>query len=238
MKRKITLLATGVCLWLFNGHAQTPCATDLNGFVVSKNVGPTGYVQLKNGFEEKAAQTYNYSGTGKITSVRVHGTNPTIGFLSGVPLKIGVYNVDLSGRPTSSIATVNHIWWSYPDNLAGYIDVTFPGGVNISNRFAITVEIINGFPYGNTFDLKYTGNGEGLSQDLASLAGTSTGFNWASAMNSFSKNGDFYLIPTLANWNLPLFNTNSSCYSVNSSVAFENQSQLVKDSMFNLIGKR
>jgi hypothetical protein len=237
MKRKITLLATGVCLWLFNGHAQTPCASDLNGFVVSKNVGVTGYVQLKNGFEEKAAQTYNYSGSGKITSVRIHGNNPTFGMLSGVPLKIGVYNVDLSGRPTSAITTVNHIWWSYPDNLVGYIDVTFPGGVNISNRFAITVEIINGFPFGNTFDLKYTGNGEGLNQDLASLAGTSTGFNWASALNSFSKNGDFYLIPTLANWNLPSFNTNSSCYLVNSSIAFENQSQLVKDSMFNLIGK-
>ena len=86
MKRKITLLATGVCLWLFNGHAQTPCANDLNGFVASKNVGLTGFVQLKNGFEEKAAQTYTYSGTGKITSVRVHGNNPTIGFLSGVPL--------------------------------------------------------------------------------------------------------------------------------------------------------
>jgi hypothetical protein len=237
MKRKITLLATGVCLWLSNGHAQTPCANDLNGFVASKNVGATGYVQLKNGLEEKAAQTYTYSGTGKITSVRVHGNNPTIGMLSGVPLKIGIHNVDLSGRPTSVISSVNHIWWSYPDNMNGYIDVTFPGGVTILGRFAITVEIINGFPFGNTFDLKYTGNGEGLDQDLASLAGTSTGFNWASAMNSFSKNGDFYLIPTIANWNIPLFSTSSSCYSVNSSVSFENQSQLVKDSMFNLIGK-
>jgi hypothetical protein len=237
MKRKITLLATGVCLWLFNGHAQTPCANDLNGFVASKNVGLTGFVQLKNGFEEKAAQTYTYSGTGKITSVRVHGNNPTIGFLSGVPLKIGIYNVDLSGRPTTVISTVNHIWWSYPDNMAGFIDVTFPGGVTVSNRFAVTVEIINGFPYGNTFDLKYTGNGEGLNQDLASLAGTSTGFNWASALASFSKNGDFYLVPTIANWNIPLFSTSSSCYSVNSAVTFENQSQLVKDSMFNMIGK-
>jgi hypothetical protein len=237
MKRKITLLATGVCLWLSNGHAQTPCANDLNGFVASKNVGATGYVQLKNGLEEKAAQTYSYSGSGKITSVRVHGNNPTLGMLSGVPLKIGIHNVDLSGRPTSVISSVNHIWWSYPDNMNGYIDVTFPGGVTILNRFAVTVEIINGFPFGNTFDLKYTGNGEGLNQDLASLAGTSTGFNWASAMNSFSKNGDFYLVPTIANWNIPSFSTSSSCYSINSAVTFENQSQLVKDSMFNLIGK-
>jgi len=236
MKRKITLLATGVCLWLFNGHAQTPCANDLNGFVASKNVGTTGYVQLKTGLEEKAAQTYQYQGTGKIISVRLFGNNPIPGMLSGVPLKISIYNVDLSGRPTSSIATVNHIWWSFPDNSAGYIDVTFPGGVNISNRFAVAVEVISGFPFGNTFDLKYTGNGEGLNQDLASLAGTSTGFNWTSAATSFGKNGDFYIVPNIANWNIPNFNTNSNCYPTNSLVTFENTSQLVKDSMFNLIG--
>jgi len=236
MKRKITLLATGVCLWLFNGHAQTPCANDLNGFVASKNVGTTGYVQLKTGLEEKAAQTYQYQGSGKIISVRLHGTNPIPGILSGVPLKISVYNVDLSGRPTTSIASVNHTWWSVPDNAAGYIDVTFPGGVNISNRFALTVEIVGGFPFGNTFDLKYTGNGEGLNQDLASLAGTSTGFNWASAATSFGKTGDFYIVPSIANWNIPTFTTNSNCYSTNSTVSFQNTSQFVKDSMFNLIG--
>ena len=236
MKRKITLLATGVCLWLSSGHAQTPCANDLNGFVASKNVGATGYVQLKNGFEEKASQTYNYQGPGKIVSVRVSGNNPSTGFLSGVPLRIGVYNVDLSGKPTTPIATVNHIWWSYPDNAAGYINVTFPGGVTVNNRFALTVEIINAFPFGSTFDLKYTGNGEGLGQDLASLAGTSTGYNWTSAMTSFGKNGDFYLVPTMANVNNPLFTTTSNCYQTNGIVTFENASQFTKDSMFNLIG--
>ncbi len=236
MKRKITLLATGVCLWLSSGHAQTPCANDLNGFVASKNVGATGYVQLKNGFEEKASQTYNYQGPGKIVSVRVSGNNPSTGFLSGVPLRIGVYNVDLSGKPTTPIATVNHIWWSYPDNAAGYINVTFPGGVTVNNRFALTVEIINAFPFGSTFDLKYTGNGEGLGQDLASLAGTSTGYNWTSAMTSFGKNGDFYLVPTMANVNNPLFTTTSNCYQTNGLVTFENASQFTKDSMFNLIG--
>lgn len=37
--------------------------------------------------------------------------------------------------------------------------------------------------------------------------------------------------------NIPSFSTNSSCYAVNSAISFENQSQFVKDSMFNLIGK-
>jgi large repetitive protein len=236
MKRKITLLATGVCLWLSSGQAQTPCANDFNGFVASKNVGATGYVQLKNGFEEKASQTYNYQGPGKIVSVRVYGNNPVLGFLSGVPLRIGVYNVDLSGKPTTPIATVNHTWWSYPDNGTGYINVTFPGGVNVNNRFALTVEIITGFPFGSTFDLKYTGNAEGLGQDLASLAGTSTGYNWTSAMTSFGKDGDFYLVPTMSNTNNPLFTTASNCYQTNGVVSFENGSQFTKDSMFNLIG--
>jgi hypothetical protein len=207
----------------------------LNGFVAYKNVGGTGAYQLLNGFEEKASQTYNYSGPGKITSVRVYGSYPGVGILAGVPLKIGVYNVDASGKPTTVIASSNHIWWSVPDNSVGYINVTFPGGVSVSNRFAVTVEITSGFPFGNAFSLQYTGNGEGGGQDLASLAGTSTGFNWSSAKNSFGKDGDFYIVPNMAHINSPGFTTASSCYSIGGSVAFTNTTQMTKDSMFNKI---
>jgi hypothetical protein len=241
MKTKITLLTASACLWLSCVQAQTPavtpppCSDDLNGFVAYKNVGGTGAYQLLNGFEEKASQTYNYSGPGKITSVRVYGSYPGVGILAGVPLKIGVYNVDASGKPTTVIASSNHIWWSVPDNSVGYINVTFPGGVSVSNRFAVTVEITSGFPFGNAFSLQYTGNGEGGGQDLASLAGTSTGFNWSSAKNSFGKDGDFYIVPNMAHINSPGFTTASSCYSIGGSVAFTNTTQMTKDSMFNKI---
>ena len=234
MKTKITLIAASALLWLSSAQAQAPCANDLNGFVNYKNVAGTGSVQLKNGFEEKASQTYNYSGPGKVSGVRVSGNYPTPGF-GGVPLRIGVYNVDASGKPTTSIATVNHIWWGFADNGNGYIDVTFPGGVSVNNRFAITVEIINAFPFGDVFNLRYTGNGEGGLQDLACLAGTSTGNNWASAKNSFNKDGDFYLVPNMAHVNNPSFTTNSSCYSINTPITFSNTTVMSKDSMFNKI---
>ncbi len=241
MKTKITLLTASACLWLSCVQAQTllvsppPCNDDLNGFVSFKNVGGTGAYQLQNGFEEKASQTYNYSGPGKITSVRVYGSYPGIGILAGVPLKFGVYNVDASGKPTTLIASSNHTWWSIPDNSVGYINVTFPGGVTVNNRFAVTVEITSGFPFGNVFNLQYTGNGEGGGQDLASLAGTSTGNNWSSAKNSFGKDGDFYIVPNMSNINSPSFTTASSCYSIGSSITFSNTTQMTKDSMFNKI---
>jgi hypothetical protein len=234
MKTKITLIAASALLWISSVQAQAPCANDLNGFVNYKNVAGTGSYQLKMGFEEKAAQTYNYSGPGKVSSVRVSGNFPTPGF-GGVPLRVGVYNVDASGKPTTSIATATQIWWGFADNTNGYIDVTFPGGVTVNNRFAITTEILNVFPFGDVFNLKYTGNGEGGLQDLASLAGTSTGNNWASAKNSFGKDGDFYLVPNMAHINNPSFTTNSSCYSINTPITFNNTTQMSKDSMFNKI---
>ena len=98
MKRKITLLSAGFMLCLGIVRAQVPCADDPNGFVASKNVGSTSSYQLKIGFEEKAAQTYDFNGTGKIMSVRVYGTHQTMTF-SGVPLKVSVYNVDANGKP-------------------------------------------------------------------------------------------------------------------------------------------
>ena len=241
MKAKITLLTASACLWLSCVRAQAPsvtpppCNDDLNGFVAYKNVGSTGAYLLLNGFEEKASQTYNYSGPGKITSVRVYGSYPSVGFLAGVPLKIGVYNVDASGKPTTLLASSNHIWWSVPDNSVGFINVTFPRGVYVNNRFAVTVEITSGFPYGNAFSLKYTGDGEGGGQDLASLAGTSTGNNWSSAKNSFGKDGDFYIVPIMAHINNPNFTIASSCYNIGTTVVFSNSTQMTKDSMFNKI---
>jgi|GEM_PF-412723 len=235
MKTKITLMAATAFCCITGAFAQVPCTNDLNGFVNYKNTGTTGSYQLSAGFEEKASQAYNYAGPGKISSVRVYGSYPVFGF-GGVPLKIGIYNADLSGRPTTAISTVNHTWWSFMDNSNGYIDVTFPNGVAVSNKFAITVEIRNNiFPNGTVFDLRYTGNGEGGGQDLASLAGTSTGFNWTSAKNSFNKDGDFYLVPTMAHLNIPSFTTTGSCYSVNSPVSFSNTTQMTMDSMFNKI---
>ena len=243
MKTKITLITASAFLWLSSGLAQTPgpipappCADDLNGFVNYKNtIVSTGAYQLQNGFEERAAQTYNYSGPGRITSVFVYGSNPNDSTLSGVPLKIGIYNVDASGKPTTLITSRNYIWWSYIDNPNGYINVTFPRGVSVNNRFAVSVEIINEYPYGNAFSLKYTGNGEGGGQDLASLAGTSTGNNWASAKNSFAKDGDFYIVPNMTHINNPSFTTTSHCYDVENLITFSNTTQMTKDSMFNKI---
>ncbi|MCX8486364.1 MAG: T9SS type A sorting domain-containing protein [Crocinitomicaceae bacterium] len=235
MKRKITMLTASLLLCYGYAGAQTPCADDPNGFVASKNVGGTSSYQLKSGFEEKASQTYTYSGSGKIMSVRVHGNHPSFG-LSGVPLKVGVYHVDGSGKPTTQIASQQHVWWSFPDNNTGYINVNFPGGVSVTDRFALTIEVLNAPPFGNTFNLKYTGNGEGLFQDLASLSGTSTGTNWASAMSSFGSNGDFYLIPTMSNMNIPDFTLNNPCFLTGSNVYFENTSSMTVDSMFNKIG--
>ena len=237
MKTKTTLIVASAFLWLSSAFAQAPCSNDLNGFVAYKNVGGTGSYQLRNGFEEKASQTYNYSGPGRITSVRVSGSHTGFGFLDGVPLKISVYNVDASGKPTTLITSANKSWMVFPDNAAGFIDVTFPGGVAVSSRFAITVEIRNGvFPFGSHFNLQYTGNGEGGLQDLASLAGTSTGGNWTSAKNSFGKDGDFYIVPNMAHINNPMFTTNATCYSVGSLVTYSNSTQMTTDSMFNKIG--
>lgn len=236
MKRKITLLSAGLLLCFGVARAQIPCADDPNGFVASKNVGGTGAYQLKIGFEEKAAQTYDFNGTGKIMSVRVYGTHQTMTF-SGVPLKVGVYHVDASGKPTTLIASLQHVWWSYPDNNNGYIQLNFPGGVSVSTDFALTVEVLNAPPFGSTFNLKYTGNGEGLGQDLASLSGTSTGNNWASAMSSFGSNGDFYIIPTMSLLNLPSFELSSSCLQTNELMTTTNTSSLATDSMFNQIGE-
>jgi hypothetical protein len=235
MKRKITMLTTGLLMWYGSAQAQYTCTSDPNGFVASKNVGSTSSYQLQSGVEERAAQTYKFNGSGKVQSVRVYGTHQTP-YFSGVPLKVSVTNVDASGKPTTTIASAQHVWWSYPDNNTGYIQLNFPGGVSVSNDFALTVELLNAPPFGTNFNLRYTGNGEGLGQDLASLSGTSTGNNWTSAMSSFGSNGDFYIIPTMANNNAPSFDLASECLAVNGNFTPLNTSLLTTDSMFNKIG--
>jgi hypothetical protein len=235
MKKRITLIATSLTLWCSVGQSQTYCSNDLNGFVESKNTSSTGFIQLKLGFEENASQTYHYSSPGKIYGARIFGNHQGFGPFSGVPLKITIYKVDIGGRPTTPISSVNHTWWTYPDNMNGYMDVTFPGGVNVNSNFAIAVGVLDTYPFGSSFDLKYTGNSEGLGQDFASIAGTSTGGNWSSAMSGFGKDGDFYILPNLTHLNVPSFSTNSNCYSINSSINFQNSSQFTKDSMFNKI---
>jgi uncharacterized protein (DUF2141 family) len=238
MKRKITLLTAGFAIWLSSGHAQSTCNSDPNGFVAGKNVGGTQTYDLISGFEEKASQTYKYNGVGKITGVKVYGHHPVNGNLSGVALKVGIYHVDATGKPTALISSVQEIWWSHSQNSPGYNTFSFPGGVTVSSNFAISVEVLaNSFPYGDEFHVQYTGNGEGLGQDLASLAGTSTGNNWASAMTSFNRNGDFYLIPTMENTNISNFNLPTVCLQPGQAIQLVNTSSFVTDSMFNKLGR-
>jgi hypothetical protein len=232
MKTPITLIAAAA-LWCSSGLTAQQTCTDLNGYVNSRNQGSTGYYQLSSGNEEYAGQTYHYNSTGKVISVRVYGNYPGLG--GGVPLRIGVYHVDASGRPTSSIATVNVVWWWF-HNISGHIDVTLPfGGVNVSSNFAVTVQLLNASPWGQSFNLQYTGNGEGHGNDLASLAGTSTGNNWSSAMTSFGKDGDFYIVPRMSHVNDPYFTMSSACVNTGNAVNFTNGSLLTVDSMFNKI---
>jgi hypothetical protein len=206
---------------------------DLNGYPPYKNVGTTGAYTLLVGMEEKAAQTYHYSGLGKLTSIRIFGSTPN---LLGVNLIARIYNVDASGRPTTIIGSRSFQWWMI-DNKIGFKDVNFPfGGYLIKGNFAVSVEIDGGFPMISEFQLTYTGNGEGNAEDLASLAGTSTGFNWASAKSSFSKDGDFYILPKVKNYITSEFHAGTSCANISETVSFTNSSSLCTDGMFNRIG--
>ncbi len=232
MKIKSTLIAMALSLGIFGARAQTSCV-DMNGYVNSKNQGLTGYYTLIRGFEEYAAQTYHYSGSGKVDQVRVYGHYP--GIFGGVPLRISIYNVDANGRPTSVLGFVNRTWWG-SDNTLGYINVNFNnGGVTVNNNFAVEIEILNIWPFGSSFQLQYTGDGEGQLEDLASLAGTSTGFNWTSANVSFDKEGDFYLVPTMNNFITTNFTVNSQCTTPSAAVGFINNTMMTKDNMFNTI---
>jgi hypothetical protein len=103
--KKITILLM-FFMGILTANAGGPSAcVDWNGYVDSKNTSGTGYITLEPGQEEKAAQTYQYTGPGKINQVRVYGNYPYI--IGGVPLQVNVYSVDGNGRPTSILKTVN-----------------------------------------------------------------------------------------------------------------------------------
>jgi hypothetical protein len=226
--KKITILAMVLFYGLLQLNAQKVCE-DWNGYVDSKNANSTGYFNLTVGYEERASQSYHYSGPGKIGSVRVYGAYTGI----VIPLRVSIYNVDSKGRPTNEIKGEDFSWWFYNSN---YREIAFSGGgVTVNGNFAVVVSIRSGPINGTVFQVKYTGNGEGKGQDLASLAGTATGGNWTSAMTSYNKDGDFYLVPKMSHDLISGFTVPSKCFSANSSVQFSNTSKLTKDSMFNTI---
>lgn len=236
MKRKLLHLAILLFIGLASAHAQVACS-DTNKYVNYKNTGSTGAYTLTQGTIEKAAQTYIYSGPGKINSVRIYGNYTTIG-TGGVPLRVNIYNVDANGRPTSIIQHADVNWWWF-DNFVGHVDVPFSGGgVTVSHNFAVEVELRFSFfgPYGNSFNLRYTGNGEGRGQDLASMAGTQTGGNWSSAKNDFNMDGDYYIVPKMTNFITSQFSIPSQCVAAGVPVAFTNSTQMSTDSQFNTIG--
>ena len=236
--KKITLLvALIVSIFMAQAGGPSSSCVDWNGYVNSKNTGQTGYYTLQNGFEEQAAQTYHYSGPGKVDQVRVYGHFPfTPPYYGGVPLTATIYAVDVNGRPTTAIQSVPFTWWWY-NNPQGYLDVSFGTGVYLTGNFAVGISIRQGVsPFGTSFQVGYTGNGEGHGEDLASLAGSSTGGNWASALTEFSKDGDFYLIPQMSNFNTPGFEIASQCVNTAANIVFTNTTQMNRDSMFNRIG--
>ena len=231
MKKKITLITTGFFLGLLSLQAQTTCSDDRVAYVNSKNTGSTGAYNLSVGAEEKASQAYHYSGPGKVGGARVYGSVPHI---SSVLLKVSLYNVDANGRPSGSALSSAPLKAMYSWSPS-YFDVSFSPAVSVSANFALVVEVVNMPGWGHDFALRYTGNGEGLGEDLASIAGTSTGSNWASAMTTFSKDGDFYIYPKMKNFNTPMFSVASECIATGGSVSFTNATQMTVDPMFNAI---
>lgn len=229
--KKITLFITALLVGQLFANAQTSC-NDWNGYPQSKEIGSPGFFTLTKGVEEKAAQTYHYNGPGKITHLRIYGSTPN----SWINLVAKIYNVDANGRPTTVVGSQNFswMWW---DNFTGYEDVVMPGsGITVNSNFAVSVEIVGGISYVTKFRVQYTGNGEGKEEDLASLAGTSTGFNWTSAKDNFSKDGDFYIIPRMKNYITPGFSVNTTCVESGGTVNFTNTTEMTRDSMFNKIG--
>jgi hypothetical protein len=203
---------------------------DWNGYVAYKNKGGTGFFFLVTGKEEKAAQTYHYAGPGRVNSVRIEGINP--GLIFAVPLRVSIFSVDSKGRPVSEIRG-SDVWFNTWNTS---VQVDYSGGVAVNRNFAVVVAIRTGLSYpGQTFQLKYTGDGEGNGRDLASVAGTTTGGNWSSALSSFGRDGDFYLIPKMSHDITSAFSINSNCVAANTNISFTNKSAVTADSMFNRV---
>ena len=213
---------------IFQGKAQK-VLQDWNAYVASKNTGSTGYVDLIQGVVEKGGQTYHYSGPGRVLSIQVEGDNP--GLIFAVPLRVSIFSVDNNGRPVAEIAGQNANFQPWNNS----IQVDFSGGVAINQSFALVIALRSTAYPGQTFRIKYTGDGEGNGRDLASMAGTSTGGNWSSAKNNFGRDGDFYFIPRMSHDITSGFNVSGNCVATGSSVSFTNKSLLSRDSMFNLL---
>jgi PKD repeat protein len=226
--QRITLFALAFAFSVFQGKAQK-VLQDWNAYVASKNIAGTGYVDLVQGVLEKAGQTYHYSGPGRVLSVKLEGDNP--GLIFPVPLRVSVFSVDNNGRPVAEIAGQNTSFQPWENS----IQVDFSGGVTVNRPFALVVALRSTAYPGQTFRLKYTGDGDGKGRDLASLAGTTTGGNWSSAKNNFGRDGDFYLIPRMSHDITSGFSVNGNCLASGSSISFTNKSMLSRDSMFNLL---
>jgi hypothetical protein len=228
--KKITILMF-VFLTSFIGlSAQTNCL-DWNEYVNFKNTSGTGYYSLTGGVEEKAAQTYHYSGPGNITDIRLEGKVPLgAGSSYWSYLKVSIYNVDASNRPTTIISS-KYIWWNLFQTQE---TVHFGGGgVAVNNNFAVAVELFSWYS-GQIFQVKYTGDGEGNTEDLPSLAGTSTGGNWISMMPA--KDGDLYIKPRMNHFITADFSPSATCnLAVSQPVNFTNLTQMTTDKMFNTI---
>jgi hypothetical protein len=229
--KKITMLMF-VFLTAFMGlFAQTSCL-DWNEYVDFKNTAGTGFYTLTGGAEEKAAQTYHYSGPGNVTDIQIDGQIPNgPGGTFSANLRVRIYNVDANNRPTSMIASRNLTWYFWQSNRT----VQFgSGGVSVNNDFAVTVELLPNFT-GQLFEVQYTGDGEGGSEDLPSIAGPSTGGNWVSLLPA--KDGDLYIIPRMNHFITSNFSASATCnVAVSQSVNFTNMTLMTKDRMFNTIG--
>ncbi len=239
---KLMMFAAILVSWSTAANSQTVQGNPtLNGcydgsqYVNNKN-NPTawGGYTLQDGFQEKAAQTYRYEGSGTLSRVRVYGEYPGFGpiLFGTVPLRVVVYNVDANNRPTSTISSVN-ISWNAVNEYEGFKDVNI-SPVNISGNFAVAVELRS---LTDAFRIAYTGDGEGLGEDLASLAGTLTGFNWSSAMTNFSKDGDLRIVPYVMSNLVANFSANATCVTVGQSISFTNNSQVETGGMFNVINR-
>lgn len=233
MRKRIILTTVGFFIGLLGLRAQTTCPDDRVAYVDSKNIDTIGAYTLSMGMVEKASQAYHYSGPGKVAGARVFGK---VENTLGAAVKVSLYNVDANDRPTGAALATAPLQNVYPWS-SSFFDVSFSPAVSVSSNFAMVVELVSapGCCCGDGFKLSYTGNGEGLGEDLASLAGTSTGFNWASAMSDFDKDGDFYIYPRMINFNTPMFTIPSTCVNTGVSVSFTNATEMTTDRMFNRI---
>ncbi|MFT6499975.1 MAG: PKD repeat protein [Crocinitomicaceae bacterium] len=233
--KKITIMLVVFLLGVSGIYAQSNCP-DWNDYVDSKNVGPTGYFTLTGGQEELSSQAYHYSGPGSIRDVGINGQIPGgLGGTFSAVIKVSIYNVDANNRPTSLVApnaTKTFTWYFWENSRSVHFG---QGGIAVNNNFAVTVELLPYFT-GQQFNLEYTGDGESQGEDLASVSGTSTGWNWGSLDSDFGNDGDLYIYPRMNNFITADFNSSAVCnIATNSNVDFTNTSDFSKDRMFNTI---